>query len=545
MAFWGAQVKSGKPFTLKANEPTNVFKRLHISQATLGFGNATMRSILQCNVGNKSPLFLCVLSPDKTETCQLNIEFEESEDVIFSVIGPQSIHITGYFLASSGFRLNDDQSESYGEDVGVSDMEKDSSDDYDFSDSFINDDDDDDKSLKELLASKSKDKKRKGKSRRLRKKMISDSESEETSPIVLDDSSSGDSDCEILSSQNTLPSRVTRSKARDLTLENDDEPNVECKKTTKATTSFKTEENVDAEVSPVEKTMESEILSKKKKRNKEKSNGLEDDVPESIEKEKTTNDKYVYGISKSVSRSCIIKSWANCKYLLNRFMILLSILCCLLGWFCINPLLESPYILLNMLLYYVIDRVIEVSSEVLPSQNATSSKKKRKRDKRGETTNMKLISVMNKNSEAEGDNKKPQESETLASEVIIKEVQKGKIEGKQAINGKKVSILFLHIIYKLVIQFDGFLFQVSILYTGKLKDTEKVFESNLGEAPLRFRLGGDKVIKGLSIGVEGMRVGDKRRLIIPPALGYSKEGLKEVVPKNAWLVYEVEAVKVR
>ncbi|CAN8323422.1 unnamed protein product [Cochlearia groenlandica] len=176
-----------------------------------------------------------------------------------------------------------------------------------------------------------------------------------------------------------------------------------------------------------------------------------------------------------------------------------------------------------MLLYYVIDRVIEVSSEVLPSQNATSSKKKRKRDKRGETTNMKLISVMNKNSEAEGDNKKPQESETLASEVIIKEVQKGKIEGKQAINGKKVSIL----------------------YTGKLKDTEKVFESNLGEAPLRFRLGGDKVIKGLSIGVEGMRVGDKRRLIIPPALGYSKEGLKEVVPKNAWLVYEVEAVKVR
>ncbi|KAL0749033.1 hypothetical protein Bca101_031035 [Brassica carinata] len=59
---------------------------------------------------------------------------------------------------------------------------------------------------------------------------------------------------------------------------------------------------------------------------------------------------------------------------------------------------------------------------------------------------------------------------------------------------------------------------------------------------LRWR----KVIKGLSNGVEGMRVGDKRRLIIPPSLGYSEEGLKkENVPKNSWLVYEVEAVKVR
>ncbi|KAH0858448.1 hypothetical protein HID58_086709 [Brassica napus] len=73
---------------------------------------------------------------------------------------------------------------------------------------------------------------------------------------------------------------------------------------------------------------------------------------------------------------------------------------------------------------------------------------------------------------------------------------------------------------------------LSILYTGKLRDTGKLFESNLEGSPLKFRL--------------GMRVGDKRRLIIPPSLGYSEEGLKkENVPKNSWLVYEVEAVKVR
>lgn len=41
-----------------------------------------------------------------------------------------------------------------------------------------------------------------------------------------------------------------------------------------------------------------------------------------------------------------------------------------------------------------------------------------------------------------------------------------------------------------------------------------------------------------------MRVGDKRRLTIPPSLGYSEEGLNEDVPKNAWLIYDVEAVKV-
>jgi FK506-binding nuclear protein len=77
----------------------------------LGHGTATNRSILQCNVGNKSPLLLCVLTPDKVDSCQLNLEFEETDEVIFSVIGPRSVHLTGYFLGrSTGFRPNDDES---------------------------------------------------------------------------------------------------------------------------------------------------------------------------------------------------------------------------------------------------------------------------------------------------------------------------------------------------------------------------------------------------------------------------------------------------
>lgn len=77
----------------------------------MGLGNATLRCVLQCNVGTKSPVFLCVLQPEKVDSCELNVEFEEADDVIFSVIGPRSIHLTGFFLARpNSLRLNDDES---------------------------------------------------------------------------------------------------------------------------------------------------------------------------------------------------------------------------------------------------------------------------------------------------------------------------------------------------------------------------------------------------------------------------------------------------
>lgn len=68
------------------------------SQATLALGTATDKSVLQCNVGNKSPVYLCALYPVSAESVQLNLEFEEADDVIFSVLGPRSVFLTGYFL---------------------------------------------------------------------------------------------------------------------------------------------------------------------------------------------------------------------------------------------------------------------------------------------------------------------------------------------------------------------------------------------------------------------------------------------------------------
>jgi FK506-binding nuclear protein len=67
--------------------------------------------VLQCNVGNKIPIKLCSLNPKLAETCHLEIEFEEVDDVVFSVIGQSSIHLSGYYVrASSRSNVGDDES---------------------------------------------------------------------------------------------------------------------------------------------------------------------------------------------------------------------------------------------------------------------------------------------------------------------------------------------------------------------------------------------------------------------------------------------------
>ena len=82
-------------------------------------------------------------------------------------------------------------------------------------------------------------------------------------------------------------------------------------------------------------------------------------------------------------------------------------------------------------------------------------------------------------------------------------------------------------------------------YTGWLTDDSK-FDSSLDRGePFEFTLGAGEVIKGLDEGIVGMKKGGKRRLTIPPEMGYSSSGAGWIIPPNATLIFEVELLSVK
>ena len=119
----------------------------------------------------------------------------------------------------------------------------------------------------------------------------------------------------------------------------------------------------------------------------------------------------------------------------------------------------------------------------------------------------------------EGDDGCNHEPVTLESGLEYKEIECG--DGETAEAGDTV---FVH-------------------YTGKLADGTE-FDSSEGKDPLEVTLGTGGVIAGFDEGLTGMKLGGKRKLTIPPELGYGPTG-SGPIPPNATLIFEVEIVDIK
>ncbi|KAF6168819.1 hypothetical protein GIB67_042126 [Kingdonia uniflora] len=537
MAFWGVEIKSGKPFT---HSLVHSRGRLHISQASLGIeGSSTKKTSVQINVGDKSPIILCHFIPSGKESCSLNIELEEAEDVVFSVLGPRSVNLIGYYLGN-GQEFNHDGSdtESYGEDIDESESGSDYAED-EFSDEYEEDFIDDDGIemfpdsprrnsgvvIEEILDDGDQPAKANGGSKRLKKKyQISDSADDDDEEILDNDdqpakgnsgskrlkkkyqiSDSDDDDRKIVVKGHTsVPVEdedgfPVSSLSKNKRVKDEGDQVKGLKRKMDIIQDDRTERGVAQPKDSLTQSSDAghendEKPKKKKKKNKGKTSEKLDD----------NNNTNTIGEEKIESDNAKADNAAQDQLVGD----------------------EADYVLLSA------NKSVKKPTADAVSDKDNSDVKKKKKNKKNkkskteeDSTDANTDEIKQKEAvvatEAKKSEVKPQQVREFSNGLIIEEIEMGKPDGQKASPGKKISVK----------------------YIGKLKKTGKIFDSSVGGPPFKFRLGVGEVISGWDVGVNGMRVGDKRRLTIPPSMAYKETGAGKI-PPNAWLVFDVELVSV-
>ncbi|KAK4385067.1 Peptidyl-prolyl cis-trans isomerase FKBP53 [Sesamum angolense] len=436
MAFWGIEVKPGKPYIHLYDDERG---RLHVSQATLGTGSSTKKSIVQCKVGDKKPIYLCSLLPERLETCALNLEFEEDDEVTFEIVGL----IVCILLASSMVTMR----------IRI---------------------------MREMLMGPIF----------MRRIMGTDSEDEDDS-ISYDSEDEDEEDNYTDDDFGMYPSSaVPNSGVRIEEIVDDEKPTNEngtskrAKKKQPQSSMSNDNENSDRQIvvkagtAKLEDTNNERIVEKTQKKNKK-------DEAAHIKSLKRKID--AVGQDGEPARENIEPRGSTAQ-----------------------PDTVIPENEVKQKKKKVAEKVASAPGNGMPNSKGTD-----------ESPVAEIGSDLKPSSEKKKEKKKKKQNKQQEVAPTPKELAMGKPDGKRASPGKKVGV---H-------------------YIGKLKKNGKIFDSNIGRAPFKFRLGIGQVIKGWDVGVNGMRIGDKRRLTIPPAMGYGAKGCGPAIPPNSWLVFDVELLK--
>ncbi|XP_068669837.1 peptidyl-prolyl cis-trans isomerase FKBP53-like isoform X2 [Aristolochia californica] len=500
MAFWGVEIKSGKPYVHRFDEALG---RLHVSQATLGFGSSTKKSVVQCSLGDNSPVLLCALLPEKVESCSLSLEFEEEEEVNFSVDGPRSVHLTGfYFGPDNAVNQDSDDSDSYIEDMETGQSsEYDTEDEEEYEGDFHDEVDDDDfemfppsprprsgvviEEIHDEEKPVSGDTTQKGPKKK-GQKSASDGKNDSQKHIVLKSASTP-----VLESEDEdgfpidLSLKDQNGASREKVVQVYKEKKNEAKKAGAAVDRvIKSKRKSDAIEQDgdldVETSKQVDFLLQSDRSNSEKEGKTKKKQKQKAREGKTSEHGEVLSVD---AREENVVDDSN-SYMPSTDKI---------------PRAKS-------------DNTLNGIEEAADTRGVESTEFRELAE--GEQKPMKKI-------EDQKSKVQPSKTRTYSNGMVVEELYIGKPDGKRASSGKKVFVR----------------------YIGKLKNG-KIFDSNISGKPFKFRLGIGEVIKGWDVGVEGMRIGDKRRLTIPPSMGYGSKGMG-MIPANSWLIFDVELVDVQ